>query len=257
MLHLRRSFAHLATGLLALAAFSSAHAGDLKLWYLKPAQDAMDEALPIGNGRIGGVVFGRVDVDRIQLNEDSLWTGNDHDYGAYQTLGDLFIGSGVGVEPDVDCPSGQHASNPSEEIGSSIDNDSSTKWCVDMQGKPVVWQAAAVPGAEPGNTYTLTSANDVPERDPRSWEFAGSMDGQTWTVLDKQTDQSPFERRGQAKSFSSYPAIPSGSRPAPTCTPTSARIRGPISTPRGWTGKIGQGVSRQLEEALRLQLGYR
>ena len=202
MLLLPRFFSYPVAGLLVLAVFNSAHAGDLKLWYLKPAQDAMNEALPIGNGRIGGVVFGGIDVDRIQLNEDSLWTGNDHDYGNYQTLGDLYLGSGVGTEPQVTCSSGQHASDKSEDIASSIDGDSSTKWCLDMQGKPVVWQATAVSGAEAGNTYTLTSANDVPGRDPRSWEFAGSMDGQTWTVLDKQTDQSPFERRGQAKTFS-------------------------------------------------------
>jgi alpha-L-fucosidase 2 len=176
-------------------------ADDMKLWYQQPANDAMDEALPIGNGRIGGVVFGGVESERIQLNEDSLWTGNDHDYGDYQTLGDLYVGFQTGPKPEVSCPSGQHASTDAEEVASTMDHDPTTKWCVEMQGQPVVWQASAVAGAPAGTSYTLTSANDVPERDPSSWEFAGSMDGQDWTVLDKHDNESPFEKRGQAKTF--------------------------------------------------------
>ena len=42
--------------------------GPLILWYTKPA-DQWVEALPIGNGRLGGMVFGRIDYERIQLNE--------------------------------------------------------------------------------------------------------------------------------------------------------------------------------------------
>ncbi len=44
------------------------------LWYDKPAQ-TWTEALPIGNGRLGGMVFGNVSVDRIQLNEETIWAG--------------------------------------------------------------------------------------------------------------------------------------------------------------------------------------
>ena len=44
----------------------------LSLWYRRPAKEWV-EALAIGNGRLGGMVFGRVDVERIQLNEDTLW----------------------------------------------------------------------------------------------------------------------------------------------------------------------------------------
>jgi alpha-L-fucosidase 2 len=47
---------------------------DLKLWYSKPATKWLS-ALPVGNGRMGGMVFGRVRKEWIQLNEDSLWTG--------------------------------------------------------------------------------------------------------------------------------------------------------------------------------------
>lgn len=46
----------------------------LKLWYESPA-DEWIEALPLGNGRLGSMVFGNVSKERIQLNEDTLWTG--------------------------------------------------------------------------------------------------------------------------------------------------------------------------------------
>jgi len=44
------------------------------LWYTSPAQD-WDHALPVGNGRLGAMVFGNPIKERIQLNEDSLWPG--------------------------------------------------------------------------------------------------------------------------------------------------------------------------------------
>lgn len=46
----------------------------LKLWYKKPAK-VWTEALPVGNGRLGAMVFGRVGEELIQLNEATLWTG--------------------------------------------------------------------------------------------------------------------------------------------------------------------------------------
>ena len=44
------------------------------LWYQKPAQN-WNEALPIGNGRIGGMVFGGIRSEQIQVNEESVWYG--------------------------------------------------------------------------------------------------------------------------------------------------------------------------------------
>lgn len=46
----------------------------MKLWYRKPA-DRWEEALPLGNGRIGAMIYGGPYCDRIQLNEDTLWSG--------------------------------------------------------------------------------------------------------------------------------------------------------------------------------------
>ena len=48
--------------------------GDWVLWYVRPAARWV-EALPIGNGRLGCMVFGGVEKERLQLNEDSVWSG--------------------------------------------------------------------------------------------------------------------------------------------------------------------------------------
>nr|MBA3939026.1 glycoside hydrolase family 95 protein [Planctomycetota bacterium] len=49
------------------------------LWYRRPAA-TWDEALPVGNGRLGAMVFGGTTAERIQLNEGTLWSGRPHDY---------------------------------------------------------------------------------------------------------------------------------------------------------------------------------
>lgn len=48
---------------------------DLRLWYNSPANQWTD-AMPVGNGRLGAMVFGRYDRERIQLNEETLWAGS-------------------------------------------------------------------------------------------------------------------------------------------------------------------------------------
>ena len=52
---------------------------DWLLWYDRPAEK-WTEALPVGNGRLGAMVFGGTDEERIQFNEDTLWTGGPRDY---------------------------------------------------------------------------------------------------------------------------------------------------------------------------------
>ncbi len=63
----------------------------LKLWYDEPAA-LWVEALPVGNGRLGGMVFGGVEMERIQLNEDTLWGGgpfNPTREGALEALPEI------------------------------------------------------------------------------------------------------------------------------------------------------------------------
>lgn len=65
--------------------------GKLVLWYQKAATNWMTSALPIGNGRLGGMVFGGVAQEHIQLNEKTLWSGNTTTRGTYQSFGDLYF----------------------------------------------------------------------------------------------------------------------------------------------------------------------
>lgn len=73
--------------------------------FAAPGQKWEADALPIGNGRIGAMIFGGTGVDRIQFNDITLWTGDDNGhgggyttnkdakgvFGAYQNFGDLFV----------------------------------------------------------------------------------------------------------------------------------------------------------------------
>ena len=59
-----------------------------RLWYDKPAKIWL-EALPIGNGRLGGMVFGGVQTDEIQLNEDSFWSGGPHNNNSSSAASNL------------------------------------------------------------------------------------------------------------------------------------------------------------------------
>src|ERR1700744_6249882 len=88
-----------ALAFLTLSLGTSLAASDLTMWYQQPAADSqpMNEALPIGNGRIGALIFGGTQRERISVNDDSLWTGGENpsgDYGtmgSYQVLGNVYV----------------------------------------------------------------------------------------------------------------------------------------------------------------------
>ena len=61
------------------------------LWYNSPAKK-WDEALPVGNGRLGAMVFGKNGEERIQLNEETYWSG-----GPYSTV----VKDGYKVLPEI------------------------------------------------------------------------------------------------------------------------------------------------------------
>ncbi|MCW3059414.1 MAG: glycosyl hydrolase, partial [Capsulimonas sp.] len=89
--------------LLILCSLQTARAVSLKskapspltLWYMQPAAAGMNEALPIGNGRMGALLYGGAADEKIIFNESSLWTGDKNpggDYGkmgSYQKFGEI------------------------------------------------------------------------------------------------------------------------------------------------------------------------
>ncbi len=87
--------------------------GELALWYTAPATDWESEALPIGNGASGAMVFGDTATEHLQLNEKTLWTGGPgaqqgYDFGNWRTprpnaLTDIrtMINRDLKVAPDV------------------------------------------------------------------------------------------------------------------------------------------------------------
>lgn len=63
---------------MAGAAARAATASPLRLWYRQPAK-AWTEALPVGSGKLGAMVFGGAAAERLQLNEDTLWAGGPYE----------------------------------------------------------------------------------------------------------------------------------------------------------------------------------
>ncbi len=60
--------------MVSICAVANAQPSDMKLWYEQPAKIWTD-ALPVGNGRLGAMVFGRAQEELIHLNEETLWSG--------------------------------------------------------------------------------------------------------------------------------------------------------------------------------------
>ncbi len=78
------------TALVSACAGFEASAQDLSLWYAQPAAKWL-EALPIGNGSLGGMIFGGTTNERVQFNEQTLWLGSETEMGSYQPFGDVFV----------------------------------------------------------------------------------------------------------------------------------------------------------------------
>ncbi|MEU9173844.1 glycoside hydrolase N-terminal domain-containing protein [Streptomyces sp. NPDC048420] len=186
------------------------------LSYSVPALDWQSQALPIGNGRLGAMLFADPDQERIQFNEQSLWGGvNNYDnalagkpdsvfdtgmtgFGSYRNFGDVVVT--FADRAKVTAPGGPYRTSASEGVEKSYDGNASTKWCIDGPGSRVQWQVE-LPEPVAVASYRLTSANDVPQRDPQEWTLSGSVDGADWTTLDSRTLAAPFESRFQTKEF--------------------------------------------------------
>ena len=102
---------------LVAATPSAPERGETVLWYRQPAS-IWSEALPVGNGRLGAMVFGGVGTERLQLNEDTLWSGHPKDWNNPDAkkylpiVRHLVLDEGKYVEADDAC---KHMQGPYNE----------------------------------------------------------------------------------------------------------------------------------------------
>lgn len=87
--------------------------------------------------------------------------------------------------------------NGVEGSNNSIDGDSKTKFLINWSPQNVALTFELVSPVI-ARAYTITSANDFPDRDPTDWTLQGSIDGESWEYLDSKTNQ-VFEERQQIK----------------------------------------------------------
>ena len=103
---------------------NSATQSDLRLWYRQPARE-WTEALPIGNGRLGAMMFGGLTEERLQLNEDTLWSGcpkkwnNPNAQNYLPVVRRLVMDEEKYVEADAAC---QHMQGPYNESYEPLGN---------------------------------------------------------------------------------------------------------------------------------------
>jgi hypothetical protein len=84
------------------------------------------------------------------------------------------------------------------EATKAFDGNAGTKWSHSAESSYL--QISYTKSGYAIDSYTLTSADDNPGSDPKSWKLLGSSDGSTWETLDERTGQS-FKARGEKRSF--------------------------------------------------------
>ncbi len=116
---------------------------------------------------------------------------------------DLITTVGGTLYPSTDWFYYRNGGTTTEYSGKLIDNNTSTKWFLynpdDFSGFPLQvtfkFNAASIVAQ-----YTITSANDAVERDPKTWTPQGSNDSTAWTILDTRTNET-FPGRIQTKIY--------------------------------------------------------
>lgn len=91
-----------------------------------------------------------------------------------------------------------NTTKPTEDVPSLIDNNTSTKYY--RSGRTALWVRYQSTAPAIVVRYTVSSANDVPGRDPKDWQLQGSHNGSSWSTLDTRTGE-VFTGRKQTRSF--------------------------------------------------------
>ncbi|WP_242692039.1 glycoside hydrolase family 95 protein [Aridibaculum aurantiacum] len=156
--------------LLVVAGYSQQQ--ELKLWYNKPAVKWTD-ALPIGNGRLGAMIFGGLEKDRIQFNEETLWTGEPRDYhrkGAHKYLPVLRQLVAEGKQDEAEKLAEEHF------MGLKSNEGKRDEWIKDMAALKGLKGNPALPGFDDSKWKEIL----VPTYE--GWETVGyeGLDGALW-----------------------------------------------------------------------------
>ena len=110
-------------------------------------------------------------------------------------------GGGTGTDrTELGSASDDGANNPGNEgEAQAFDNSNFTKWLVFNSTGNIAYDFAN-DDSYAINSYTVTSANDEPARDPRNWNLQGSNNGSNWTTVNTQNNQS-FQNRFETKTY--------------------------------------------------------
>jgi poly(beta-D-mannuronate) lyase len=98
-----------------------------------------------------------------------------------------------------------NTSKPAENFPSLIDNNAATKYFINNKTSLWMQYKSTVPAI--AVKYTITSANDVPTRDPRNWNLQGSNDSVSWVTLDTRADEN-FATRSLIKTYTFQNTMP-------------------------------------------------
>jgi len=238
LLYASSAAAAMSMGLLAgRSAFATARitqadaSGQLHLWYDRPAISWMTEALPIGNGPMGAMLFGGTDIERIQFNEISLWTGDrmavagrvlgdsekeeGDKLGAYQAFGDILIHLGHELSRVTDYRRELDLDSAMHRVAYTYNGVryQRTAFASHPDGVIVIHMTADQPGAYTGRVQ-LADMHDAKVR----------ADGSRLTSVGKLANG--FEYEAQVLVLHERGSVKASSEPAPPANPWSIAVPG-------------------------------
>jgi fibronectin type 3 domain-containing protein len=154
----------------------------------------------VNNGPYSNIA---TNVHSVSYTDTKLVNGKTCYYvvSAVNSLGQSGNSSQASGVPTATVASASTDNPPNETAAKAFDGSTGTKW-FNAGGGNTGWLQLYLGG--PLKTvvrYDLSSANDVPGRDPRNWQFQGSQNGTTWTTLDTRTNET-FASRLLTKQYS-------------------------------------------------------
>jgi hypothetical protein len=159
-------------------------------------------AIKRASGAFGPFATLSTNVGLLSFTDSGLTNGTIYFYAvsAANAVGESTNSLPVGAIPYLAVASASSDNPPNETAAKAFDGLTSTKWYNAGAGT-TGWLRYYFGG--PQRTvirYDLTSANDVPGRDPENWQFQGSQDGNAWTTLDTRAGET-FPSRYQTKQY--------------------------------------------------------